>query len=275
MKIYVIGKTESNMFRWDGERQEYIMPGKARGSKFSDRVIDGLEFEDGQDLIEFAGRLCYESWDLPNENTKTNDKYIENIIDHGHESVLEHVSVTFYVEGVSRNLSHELIRHRHLSFSELSQRFVDMSDANFVVPPIFRNEAGGIGPLCHITDYPSEWGGPEGNPLVMYEEMVEQAQGDFFRGRTSRKRAREGARAYLPSGMETKFVVTGNLRAWRDVLKKRDSEHADAEMQLFAKEIKRQLLKEYPDVFADLDDEYDFGSDHLYNERCECDKCNH
>jgi thymidylate synthase (FAD) len=55
--------------------------------------------------------------------------------------------------------------------------------------------------------------------------------------------------------METKFVVTGNLRAWRDVLKKRDSEHADAEMQLFAKEIKRQLLNEYPDVFADLDED--------------------
>jgi thymidylate synthase (FAD) len=83
---------------------------------------------------------------------------------------------------------------------------------------------------------------------MMYKEMVWQAEGD---GKT-RKQAREAARYYLPSGMETKFVVTGNLRAWRDVLKKRDSEHADAEMQLFAKEVKRQLLQEYPDVFGDL-----------------------
>jgi thymidylate synthase (FAD) len=248
MKIYIIGKTESFALY-----DMMTLPGRAGNSKFEDRILD--EVISGQHVIEFAGRLCYESWDLPNEGTATNDKYIRNIVKQGHESVLEHVSVTFYVEGVSRNLSHELIRHRHLSFSELSQRFVDMSDANFVVPPIFRNEAGGVGPLCHITDYPSEFGGPEGNPLVMYSEMVEQAQDGWGAVKATRKQAREGARSYLPAGMETKFVVTGNLRAWRDVLKKRDSEHADAEMQLFAKEIKRQLLNEYPDVFADLDED--------------------
>lgn len=233
MKVYIIGRTE-----FQGE-----FPGKAERSAFETRYTSGLMSwhsselpNEGQTLIEFAGRLCYESFDLPNEKTKENSGYIRNIISLGHESVLEHVSVTFYVEGVSRNLSHELIRHRHLSFSELSQRYVDMTEANIVVPPADREHLE-----SDMRSMPFE-------SSRNYENAVTEILSD---GKT-RKQAREAARYYLPSGMETKFVVTGNLRAWRDVLKKRDSEHADAEMQLFAKEVKRQLLEEYPDVFGDL-----------------------
>lgn len=236
MKVYIIGKTE-----FQGE-----FPGKAERSAFETRYTSGLMSwhsselpNEGQTLIEFAGRLCYESFDLPNEKTRENSGYIRNIISFGHESVLEHVSVTFYVEGVSRNLSHELIRHRHLSFSELSQRYVDMSEADWIIPPAMAE----VGPreVWQNVDLAAD-------AVTMYSETVDELQGA---GKT-RKQAREAARAILPSGMETKFVVTGNLRAWRDVLKKRDSEHADAEMQLFAKEVKRQLLEEYPDVFGDL-----------------------
>lgn len=260
MKVYIIGRTAAELFHFTSDPNDvsYRMPGKAAGSNFEKRYASGRgddsawrEREDipykGEALIEFAGRLCYESFDMPNPSTATRAGYLDNIIAQGHESVLEHVSVTFYVEGVSRNLSHELIRHRHLSFSELSQRFVDMSEANFVVPPVFR--PGLYTHLCPLAGYGN--GGVEGEPLTMYQEMVEQAKEDG----ANRKQAREGARSYLPAGMETKFVVTGNLRAWRDVLKKRDSEHADAEMRLFAKEVKRQLLKEYPDVFKDLKNE--------------------
>jgi len=230
MKIYVIGKTESFALH-----DMMTLPGRAGNSKFEDRILD--EVISGQHVIEFAGRLCYESWDLPNENTATNDKYIQNIVRQGHESVLEHVSVTFYVEGVSRSLSHELIRHRHLSFSEMSQRFVDMSDANVVIPPALRHGGNATAPIPeHIRD----WYDSDVYRLSEIDKL-------------SRKKAREAARWVLPGGAETKFVVTGNLRAWRDVLKKRDSEHADAEMQLFSKEVKRQLLQEYPDVFRDLD----------------------
>lgn len=236
MKIYIIGKTGGTLqHEWNGRRTQ--APGKAGGSAFDERIESEAESYgrwNGQTLIEFAGRLCYESWDLPNENTATNDKYIQNIVKQGHESVLEHASVTFYVEGVSRNLSHELIRHRHLSFSELSQRFVNMEDGRFISPP---GLGGGESDLWHFTQD--------------YADAMLHAEAGGLKG----KKAREAARAYLPGGTETKFVVTGNLRAWRDVLKKRDSEHADAEMQLFAKEIKRQLLEEYPDVFKDLANE--------------------
>lgn len=242
MKVYLIGKTAPQLFQVKKEDYSYGFPGKAHHSKFEERFIEdkqwGLAYWN-QVLLEFAGRLCYESWDLPNEPTSTMPGYLKNIIKQGHESVLEHVSVTFYVEEVSRNLSHELIRHRHLSFSELSQRFVDMSEVNFVNPPALKTE-----------QTPPTWSMAGSVEIEEYEETVDALRA---KGKT-RKQAREAARYFLPSGLETKFVVTGNLRAWRDVLKKRDSEHADAEMQELAKEIKRHLLKEYPDVFSDLEE---------------------
>lgn len=231
MRVYLIGKTEPRMWVQHNTEGAWGFPGKAQASNFEDREwAQSFDWRNsGQALIEFAGRLCYESFDLPNPDTAKNDKYIRNIINMGHESVLEHVSVTFYVEGVSRNMSHELIRHRHLSFSEISQRYVDMSDSKFITPPAIES-----------AEVPNE--------TDMYEEVVEELQSQG----KSRKQAREAARAYLLAGTETKFVVTGNLRAWRDVLKKRWSKHADAEMQEFAGKVWSILINHYPDVFEDI-----------------------
>lgn len=237
MKVTLIGYTRADLFQYAGDGRAE-MPGLAANSAFEDRLEGDYGDDDGENLIEFAGRLCYESWNMPNEQTATREGYFQNILAHGHESILEHVSVTFYVEGVSRNLSHELIRHRHLSFSELSQRFVDMTEAEFIIPPALRK-------VGHPETYPLT----DTEDIEAYEEVTEHLKGQ---GKT-RKQVREAARSYLPAGMETKFVVTGNLRSWRDVLKKRNSTHADAEMQLFAQEIQSQLTRLYPDVFADLE----------------------
>lgn len=239
MKVLLIGKTQVDLFPFQGNSWQ-VMPGKAEGSEFERRIKEDHPYslDSGQELIEFAGRLCYESFHLPNEATKTNDAYVRNIVEQGHESVLEHVSVTFYVEGVSRNLTHELIRHRHLSFSELSQRYVDMEDANVVIPPAFQKE-GGTEPTYPLGD----------SHKAAYREAVSFLKDES--GKT-RKQAREAARYGLPSGMETKLVVSGNLRAWRDVLKKRLSVHADAEIQELAHKVWDILSFEYPDVFADI-----------------------
>src|SRR5678809_1358941 len=79
---------------------------------------------DPDELAEAAGRLCYLSWERPNPDTATNEGYLTNIIAQRHFSVLEHASASFYIDGFTRNFTHELIRHRHLSFSEVSQRYV-------------------------------------------------------------------------------------------------------------------------------------------------------
>ena len=89
----------------------------------------------GQALVEFAGRACYQSWSKPNPKTATNAGYLRHIIDVGHFSVLEHASVSFYITGISRSCTHELIRHRHFSYSQLSQRYVPENESQIVVPP--------------------------------------------------------------------------------------------------------------------------------------------
>ena len=96
---------------------------------------------DGERLAEFAGRLCYMS--QRNPASRTTRDYLENIKKQGHGSVLEHANYSLLLEGVSRSLTHELVRHRAgFAFSQLSQRYVDESDANFVVPPAIIGDAG-------------------------------------------------------------------------------------------------------------------------------------
>lgn len=196
-------------------------------------------------LAHFAGRACYQAWDMPNEKTASNDGYLANIISQGHFSVLEHASATFYIEGVSRNLTHELIRHRHLSYSELSQRYVNMEDANYIVPPAVRPH------LDFETDGVLSLVDADPESLSEYRVVVEMLMKS---GRT-RKEAREAARFYLPSAMETKIVVTGNHRAWRDMLTKRYSVHADAEIRELATELLKQLRRLAPATYQDFPDQ--------------------
>src|SRR4051812_21824979 len=94
----------------------------------------------GERLAEFAGRLCYMS--QRNPASRTTADYLENIKKQGHGSVLEHASYSLLLEGVSRSLTHELVRHRAgTAMSQLSQRYVDESVADFVVPPAIVGEA--------------------------------------------------------------------------------------------------------------------------------------
>lgn len=190
-----------------------------------------------EDVIEFAGRSCYQSFHKPNPATAENQDYVASIIEKQHFSVLEHASATFYIEGVSRALTHELIRHRHLSYSELSQRFVNVEDAEMVIPPALRD-----GELEYSVYGAAEYASQA------YEAIVEELQ---ERG-VPRKQAREAARAVMPNATETRIVVTGNLRAWRDFLSKRWDVQADAEICELAGMILRELRSLAPSVFLDV-----------------------
>ena len=202
------------------------------------RFIDQMDAGHADTLAEFAGRNCYQAWERKNPKTQTNEGYLANILKQGHESVLEHASATFFVEGVSRSLTHELIRHRHLSFSELSQRYVNVEDTEFVVPPAM-GEVYGEHAESYLWDLA---------PVGDYSDIV----GRLMEAGFTRKQAREAARAVMPNSTETKIVVTGNMRAWRDVLKKRFHVAADAEIREFATEILRQLREIAPNTFQDI-----------------------
>src|SRR5690242_11024839 len=105
-----------------------------------DDVPWSTDADGGQALAEFAGRACYQSWSKPNPSTATNAGYLAHILEVGHLSVLEHGTVTFYFTGVSRSFTHELIRHRHFSYSQLSQRYVPERQAAMVEPDVIADD---------------------------------------------------------------------------------------------------------------------------------------
>ena len=209
---------------------------------------------DAQQLTEFSGRACYQSFHKPNPATAKNTGYITRTLhEQKHFSIAEHASATFYITGVSRALTHELIRHRHLSYSQLSQRFVDESEASIVLPPAVTEskatvvydtelQAGLDGSPAEALDWWAQ------DAVWNYEELVSALTGEGL----PRKQAREAARAVLPNMVETKIVVTGNLRAWYEVIDRRIQPDADAEIQQLSRMLLKQLLTIAPDVFKPL-----------------------
>lgn len=199
-----------------------------------------LDATDPDDLAEFAGRACYQSFERPNPKTAANRDYLSHILEVQHYSVLSHASVTFYIEGVSRSLTHELVRHRFLAFSQLSQRYVDGGSAAYVEPPAVA-AAGDTARKLIANAF--------NRALVDYESLVALLA---EKGLT-RKQAREAGRAVLPNATETRLVVSGNLRAWRDFLTQRLSPTADAEIRRLAVELLRQLREYAPATFQDFE----------------------
>lgn len=202
-------------------------------------VEDVWPEDDDPDLIyEFAGRGCYKSWHKPNPDTQTNRDYLEkSIIRNGHYSVLEHGMFVFETTGVSRALLGELTRHRHLSFSVESLRFC--APRGYVVHPTVRV----------YWEYLKQ----------EHEDACREATERYFRiydfltdQGVKRKQAREAARMYLPLMTETDLVVSGNARAWLDVLPKRLADDADREIQELAGLFRDELIKAAPNTFAHI-----------------------
>ncbi|MEU4762904.1 FAD-dependent thymidylate synthase [Actinosynnema sp. NPDC023794] len=210
-----------------------------------DGVPWSTDADGGEALAEFAGRACYQSWTKPNPATATNAGYIKHIIEVGHLSVLEHGSVSFYLTGISRSLTHELIRHRHFSYSQLSQRYVPERNAAMVEPDVIAND-----PELHEKFLAAAQASVDA-----YNELLkglEEKFSDVPSATLRRKQARQAARAILPNATETRIVVTGNYRAWRHFIAMRATEHADVEIRALAVECLRQLQKAAANVFADF-----------------------
>jgi thymidylate synthase (FAD) len=209
----------------------------------------------GEVAAEFAGRLCYLSFgedaglegghrSIPGRTT--NQSYLANILKVKHGSVLEHAVWTVLIEGVSRSLTHELVRHRAgFGFSQLSQRYVDESEIAFVLPPEL--DAG-----SRAFDI---WGEACEQTLDAYRSLLAELSeqvGDDGPATMRKKRARQAARSVLPNCAETKIVVTGNARAWRHFVEMRGSGSADVEIRRLAAAVLGVLRDEAPNIFGDM-----------------------
>src|SRR5258707_1270993 len=203
------------------------------------------ESTDGERLAEFAGRLCYMSQHNPAK--RETREYLDNIKKQGHGSVLEHANYSILLEGVSRSLTHELVRHRAgFAYSQLSKRYVDESVASFVVPPAIAGD----------DQIENTWRAQVESAQKAYVTLVAQLMERYAWVADKvhrRKMAREAARAVLPNATETKIVVTGNARAWRTMLELRSSEGAELEIRRTAVAALRLLEREAPGFFSDFE----------------------
>lgn len=246
-KVYVLAKSEFCVLSYDDflEQQGVEVP-----------ACDSWEC-DPEHLIEAAGRICYMSY---GKGRKSRQEYIDNILKSKHGSVLEHASVSFIIEGISRSLSHEMVRHRAgFAFSQLSQRYVDESDVRYVVPPYLKKISN--------TEKFDKWLLGTAASHKTYTELIKSlmlsAKADYpTLSKTDQiKIARQTARSVLPNCTETKMVVTANCRAWRHFLEMRGSIHADTEIRQLAIEIFKELINVAPNVFQDMILTQEYGID--------------
>jgi thymidylate synthase (FAD) len=199
----------------------------------------------GEYLVETAGRTCYMSFAKPRPGG--NKTYLHHILEVGHGSVLEHAAWNFVFTGISRSCSHELVRHRAgWGYSQLSQRYVDESVAEYVEP-----DAIAADPEAHAL-----WLEAVGHAHRAYVKLVERLNERFKDepDRTlRRKMARQAARSVLPNATETKIFVTANARALRHFIEMRASRHAEVEIRKLAVAVLRLMQAEAANLFGDYE----------------------
>ncbi|OAI45893.1 hypothetical protein AYO44_02325 [Planctomycetaceae bacterium SCGC AG-212-F19] len=197
----------------------------------------------GEYLSEIAGRVCYMSFAKPRPGG--NKVYLEHILEVGHGSVLEHAVWNFLFTGVSRSLTHELIRHRAgFGYSQLSQRYVDESVAEYVEPDVIASD----------VELHQLWLEAVAHSHQAYMKLVEKLQEklkDEPDKTLRRKMARQAARSVLPNATETKIFVTANSRALRHFIELRGNRHAEVEIRKLAVQVLRIMQKEAPNLFGD------------------------
>ncbi|UCF34347.1 MAG: FAD-dependent thymidylate synthase [Phycisphaerales bacterium] len=197
----------------------------------------------GEKLAEIAGRVCYMSFAKPRPGGSAS--YLTHIKEVAHGSVLEHVAWNFIITGVSRSFTHELVRHRAgFGYSQLSQRYVDESIADFVEPSCIADD-----PALHDV-----WLSSVEQAQAAYVKLVDGLEKKFSSvdDKTMRRKiARQAARSVLPNATETKIFVTANARALRHFIELRCNEQAEIEIRAVAAKMLEILQKEAPNIFGD------------------------
>jgi thymidylate synthase (FAD) len=178
-----------------------------------------------EELLEHAGRVCYRS-----ERRGEADSFLQARIREGHESIIEHASLTFEISGISRACSHQLVRHRIASYSQESQRYVDLSNPELVVPPS----------VAQSPEAMRIWDDLTGRMKETYRDL---------RRLGIRK---EDSRFLLPNATATRIVVTMNFRELRHFFRIRCDRAAQWEIRALAKEILKLAYQVAPSVFQDL-----------------------
>lgn len=206
-------------------------------------------------VISMAAKLCYSSVGVDdiekNLTDESIDKFLNMLINIGHESPLEHVSFTFAVEGISRACSHQIVRHRIASYSQQSQRYVKLNQFEYIIP----QEINEIEEAREIFIDAMKKDQETYDKLVdilfekHYNNLIKFGKNEKEAKRDAEKKAIEDARYVFPNACETKMVFTMNTRSLYNFLDHRCCERAQWEIRELATEMLRQLKQVAPILF--------------------------
>ena len=195
-----------------------------------------LQEIDGEEILnrlERAGRVCYKSEDKITDNSAK--KFLANIINRGHESVLEHEKITVSII-CDRGVSHELVRLRIASYSQESTRYCNYTKEKF------GNELTFISPCFCSQDY---------SMYLLWSDQMQQIENTYNKlikiGATPQE-----ARSVLPNSLKTQIVVTMNIREWRHFFKLRTDAAAHPQMREVASMLLVEFQKKIPVLFDDI-----------------------
>lgn len=244
--VVVIAKPEVNI---RGMRS--FLEGFEDDLQFPQYVDDPTRLDSGAQLLKTAGQTCYASFGPKRTFNENAAKYFANITSSGHGSVLEHASFSFFLYGISRSNTHEVVRHRAgTAFSQLSQRFVSGSVLRFIERLEYQDV-----PALHkrfeqrVDSFAKEYADVTDELLALQTEghpsLTAEARTDL------RKRVQQVARSVLPNETETTMVLTGNVRAWRHMIEMRTDQHAESEIRDLFFRIYLCLVRMEPILFGD------------------------
>lgn len=179
-------------------------------------------------LIEEAGRTCYLSLDRITDDSEKN--FIRNSIKRGHLSIIEHATASFRIKGASRAFTHQLVRHRLASFSQQSQRYVNESDFDYIIPPSIAENA---------------------EATAMFRGFIETSK-KTYADLIKLGMKKEDARFVLPNALESEIVFSANFRELRFIFSLRLKKNAQWEIRRVFIDILKIMQKEAPSVFGDF-----------------------
>lgn len=203
--------------------------------------------KEAEKTVAAAAKLCYSAVGVDdivaNLNEENVEKFLNMLMSYGHQSPIEHVSFTFAVEGVSRSLTHQLVRHRIASYSQQSQRYVKLNQFEYIVPPAINNNE-----KCKEI-----YVNAMKNIQRDYDIIVDNLMQDYLKQgldkKVAEKKAIEDARYVFPNACETKIILTMNARSLINFFNHRCCERAQWEIRNLADEMLKQVKEVAPILF--------------------------
>ena len=203
--------------------------------------------QEAEKIVSSAAKLCYSSSTvddiMDNLNEESVKKFLNMLMSYGHESPIEHVSFTFAIEGVSRSLTHQLVRHRLASYSQQSQRYVRLEQFDYIIPPEIERdeEARNI----YISSMKASQKAYDELSDILKKKYISEG----FTEINAEKKAIEDARYVFPNSCETKIMVTMNARSLINFFRHRCCNRAQWEIRGLAEKMLIEVKKVAPTLF--------------------------